>query len=113
MPPQRLLSKVNAALDRFPPARRLGVAVSSGPDSVALLSTLVSLAAKRGLLLTALHVNHALRREAEQEQRLVEALCCDWQVPCAVETLSPPSEASSGIESWARAQRYRFFHSAR
>src|SRR5262245_31902673 len=113
MPPQRLLTKVNAALDRFPPARRLGVAVSGGPDSVALLSTLVSLAAKRGLLLTALHVNHALRREAEQEQRLVEALCRDWQIPCAVETLSPPSQGGSGIESWARTERYRFFHSAR
>ncbi|MBI3795676.1 MAG: tRNA lysidine(34) synthetase TilS [Deltaproteobacteria bacterium] len=112
MPPQRLLTKVNAALDRFPPARHLGVAVSGGPDSVALLSALVTLAAKRGLCLTVLHVNHALRQEAEQEQHLVESLCRDWQIPCVVELLSPPP-ARSGIESWARTERYQFFQTAR
>jgi tRNA(Ile)-lysidine synthase len=112
MPPQRLPTKVGAALDRFPLARHLGVAVSGGPDSVALLSTLVTLAANRGLHLTVLHVNHALRREADQEQRLVESICRDWQISCVVETLSPP-QVRSGIESWARAQRYRFFQVAR
>jgi len=112
MPRQGLPAKVGAALDRFPPARHLGVAVSGGPDSVALLSALVTLAPKRGLRLTVLHVNHALRPEAEQEQRLVESLCQSWQIPCAVKTLSPP-KVRSGIEAWARAQRYRFFQVAR
>ena len=112
MPRQGLPAKVGAALDRFPPARHLGVAVSGGPDSVALLSALVTLAPKRGLRLTVLHVNHALRPEAEQEQRLVESLCQSWQIPCVVETLSP-LKVRSGIESWARAQRYRFFQAAR
>src|SRR5262249_42653659 len=61
---------------------------------------------------TVLHVNHALRREAEQEQRLVESLCRGWQISCIVETLSPP-KVRSGIENWARAERYRFFQAAR
>lgn len=112
MLPQRLLTKVGAALDRFPPAHHVGVAVSGGPDSVALLSTLVTLAAKRDLHLTVLHVNHALRREADQEQHLVESLCRDWRIACVVETLSPRG-VHNGIESWARAERYRFFQIAR
>src|SRR5215510_256801 len=111
MPPQRLLTKVDAALGRFPAAHHLGVAVSGGPDSVALLRALVTLAPKHGLRLAALHVNHALRREADQEQQLVESLCRDWQIPCIVEVLSP-SHAGTGIENWARTERYQFFQLA-
>jgi len=112
MPRQVLPAKVGAALDRFPPARHLGVAVSGGPDSVALLSALVSLAPQRELRLTVLHVNHALRPQAEQEQGLVESLCQGWQLPCVVEMLSP-AKVRSGIETWARVERYRFFQAAR
>jgi tRNA(Ile)-lysidine synthase len=112
---QRLPVKVGAALDQLVPAcpgARVGVAVSGGPDSVALLSALVALAPGRGLGLVALHVNHALRPEADQEQHLVETLCRRWQVPCIVETL-PPRRARGGTEAWARAERYRFFQAAR
>lgn len=109
---QELPAKVGAALDRFSPVRHLGVAVSGGPDSVALLSALVALTPKRGLRLTVLHANHALRPEAEQEQGLVEFLCQRWQLPLVVETFTPPP-SRSGIEAWARAERYRFFRTTR
>lgn len=109
---QTLLVKVGAALDRFSPVRHLGVAVSGGPDSVALLSALVALTPKRGLRLTVLHANHALRPEAGQEQGLVASLCRRWQLPLVVETFTPPP-SRSGIEAWARAERYRFFRTAR
>lgn len=110
-----LPEKVSAALDQLLPVERgtrLGVAVSGGPDSVALLGALTTLASQRGLCLTVLHVNHALRPEAEQEQHLVEALCQRWHVPCVVETLTPLSR-HQGIETWTRAERYRFFQKAR
>ena len=112
MSQDRLLGKVQAALDRFPPLHNLGVAVSGGPDSVALFGALLVLAPKRGLRLTVLHVNHALRPEADHEQKLVESLCLRWQTPCLVETLTPP-RARKGIEAWAREQRYGFFQAAR
>ncbi|MGH7964014.1 MAG: tRNA lysidine(34) synthetase TilS, partial [Candidatus Binatia bacterium] len=108
---QGLPEKVEAALEQWLPDKsgtRLGVAISGGPDSVALLGALVVLAPQWGLHLTALHVNHALRPEATQEQHLVEALCQRWSVPCIVETLTPPS-IHKGIENWARTERYRFF----
>ena len=55
-----------------------------------------------------LHVNHGLRPEADEEQRVVESLCQRWQVPCTIERLIPPTK-QSGIEAWAREARYRFF----
>ena len=106
-----LVRKVATALSQHLPTARplqLGVAVSGGPDSIALLSALVTLADEYRLTLTVLHVNHRLRSEADDEQRLVETLSARWQLPCAVETLTPP-EKLSGIEAWARAERYRFF----
>jgi tRNA(Ile)-lysidine synthase len=103
--------KVFSALKHFFPLvrnLRLGVAVSGGPDSVALLGALVELASREALQLTVLHVNHALRPEADQEQQLVEGLCRRWQLPCVVKTLTPP-QVRRGIEAWARAERYQFF----
>ncbi|MSQ47469.1 MAG: tRNA lysidine(34) synthetase TilS [Deltaproteobacteria bacterium] len=107
----RFVRKVAAALDQLLPATRplaLGVAVSGGPDSVALLGALATLAEEDRLSLTVLHVNHHLRQEADDEQRLVERLAAQWQLPCVVATLTPP-EKRSAIEAWARAERYRFF----
>ncbi|NOT54523.1 MAG: tRNA lysidine(34) synthetase TilS [Deltaproteobacteria bacterium] len=107
----RLVRQVAAALAYYSPTPRplpLGVAVSGGPDSVALLGALVTLARDQSLSLTVLHVNHRLRQEADEEQRLVETLCARWRLPCLVETLTPPARLS-GIEAWARAERYRFF----
>ena len=107
----RLVRKVAAALSQHVPTARplqLGVAVSGGPDSVALLGALVTLADEDRLSLTVLHVNHRLRPEADDDQRLVEMLSARWQLPCIVETLTPPPKRSA-IEAWARAERYRFF----
>jgi tRNA(Ile)-lysidine synthase len=64
------------------------------------------------LQLTVLHVNHALRPEADQEQQLVEDLCRRWQLSCVVKTLTPP-QVRGGIEAWARAERYQFFQQAK
>jgi tRNA(Ile)-lysidine synthase len=87
---------------------RLGVAVSGGPDSVALLGALMEHAVRQRLHLTVLHVNHALRPESDQEQQFVESLCHQWGVPCCVEKLTPPRQPG-GVEIWARRERYRFF----
>jgi tRNA(Ile)-lysidine synthase len=111
----RLSKKISVALDQLLPAvpgAALGVAVSGGPDSVALLTVLVSLIPARGLNLHVLHVNHGLRSEADAEQSFVEALCQQWQVPCTVERLVPPTKRT-GIEAWARESRYQFFRRLR
>lgn len=107
----RLSKKISVALDRLLPAVpgvTLGVAVSGGADSVALLAVLASLMSVRSLNLHVLHVNHGLRPEADTEQSFVESLCQRWQVPCTVERLIPPTKRT-GVEAWARESRYQFF----
>lgn len=59
------------------------VGVSGGADSVCLLYTLVKLRdrLKKGLSLTAVHVNHKLRKEAGEDAAFVKSLCERWRVP--------------------------------
>ena len=113
----QLEHKVGAAFQRLLPAYadlKLGVAISGGPDSVALLRALVTLAPAHRLHLTALHVNHRLRAEAGQEQDLVARLCQQWQIPLRIKELTPlqkkTGQKQTGIEAWAREERYAFFH---
>ena len=89
----------------------IGVAVSGGPDSVALLSALAALRSTQDLQLAVLHVNHGLRPEADQEQASVEQLCQRWHLQCVSKKLDPPA-SHRGIEAWARDERYRFFQTA-
>src|SRR5215475_8181686 len=61
--------------DSFRAGMRLGVAVSGGADSVALLRRLDELASALGLVLTVLHVHHGIRgAEADADAVFVQQL---------------------------------------
>ncbi|MGQ0695118.1 MAG: ATP-binding protein, partial [Nitrospiraceae bacterium] len=63
----------NELVDR---GQHLLVAVSGGPDSVALLSLLHRLRSSWSLTLTAVHFNYGLRRaESDDDQEFVAAFC--------------------------------------
>lgn len=65
---------------------RILVAVSGGPDSVALLALLSELAPSWGLHLSVVHVNHGLRgEEAEEDCRFVAELCEQFRVQFLIE----------------------------
>ena len=87
---------------------RIGVACSGGPDSVALLSALLTITPLRGYRLRVLHVNHGLRPESDQEQAMLDTLCRQWRLLLSVKKLQPPP-GLTGIEAWARDARYAFF----
>lgn len=81
-------------------AGRLGVAVSGGPDSLALL--LLAHAALPGRVAAAT-VDHRLRAESAVEAAMVAAVCARLGVPHAV----LPVEVEQGnLQSQARAARY-------
>lgn len=79
---------------------RLGVAVSGGPDSMALL--LLAHAAMPGQV-EAATVDHGLRKESADEAAMVEATCAELGVPH--QTLKV-EVAAGNVQSQARAARY-------
>ena len=80
---------------------RLGVAVSGGPDSLALL--LLARAACPGRV-EAATVDHRLRPESAGEARFVADLCATLEVPHAV--LAPSEPIGGNLQSSARRARY-------
>jgi len=83
------------------------VAVSGGPDSVALLDVLVQLAPDLGLCIAAAHVDHELRAESGADAELARALADRLGVPFHLERVrvrrEPPWE---GLEAEARRARH-------
>ena len=83
------------------------VAVSGGPDSVALLDVLCSLRGPLALALSVAHVHHGLRPEADAEASAVERLCARLGVACRVERVTvrraPPWD---GLEAESRRARH-------
>ena len=75
-----LITQFDNAMSNAPKGA-LGVAVSGGSDSVALLHLLNDWAAKAGRKIYAATVNHNLRPEAQEEVSFVADLCTDLGVP--------------------------------
>lgn len=78
-----LTGRVRAAFAPAPPLR-LGVAVSGGSDSVALLTLLADWAHEGGPEVEAITVDHRLRPESAAEAAAVAALCARLAVPHSV-----------------------------
>jgi tRNA(Ile)-lysidine synthase len=81
---------------------RLGIAVSGGPDSLALL--LLAAAARPGQV-EAATVDHQLRRESGEEAAFVAEICRRLNVPHA--TLPVDVAPGASVQAQARAARYR------
>lgn len=99
-----LLARFAADLDALAgPGERLGVAVSGGPDSLALL--LLAAAARPGTI-EAATVDHALRPDSAAEAAMVADLCGRLEVPhttLVIEWDEPPATA---LQAQARELRY-------
>ncbi|NLO22392.1 MAG: tRNA lysidine(34) synthetase TilS [Syntrophomonadaceae bacterium] len=96
----------------FRPGATVIAAVSGGPDSIALLHILKTLAAEFRLQLLAAHVNHQLRPEADEEEAFVQRLCSDWEIALYCHRVEVEKRALAnrkGIEETARESRYEFF----
>ena len=60
----------------------LGLAVSGGADSTALLAALADLRETLGFRAVVLHVDHGLRPDSHADARFVEALAARFGLPC-------------------------------
>ena len=85
------------------PGTRFGVAVSGGPDSLALL--LLAASARPGEF-EAATVDHGLRPESGAEAEMVANLCEEMDVPHAILAIEWDLPPASAIQEQARAVRY-------
>jgi tRNA(Ile)-lysidine synthase len=87
-------------------APRVAVAASGGRDSTALLHCTARAAAALGVPVTALHVHHGLRPEADDWLRQVQAQCRRWGVAFMSRRLQTAPARGESVEAWARRERY-------
>ncbi|WP_340587254.1 tRNA lysidine(34) synthetase TilS [Erythrobacter alti] len=96
-----LVERFKNALDRLnPEAGKLGLAVSGGPDSMAML-LLAQEAIPGGFEVAT--VDHGLRSEAKDECALVVSACEDRSVPCEVLSVRV---GVGNVQTEARTARY-------
>jgi tRNA(Ile)-lysidine synthase len=92
---------------------RVGVAVSGGADSVALLRLLLELRDELGIVLSVVHVNHHIRgAEADADQQFVDGLAHHHGLlphSFSVNTPAYSAEHKLSLEAAARQLRYEYF----
>ncbi len=97
--------------DLLAPRSRVLVAVSGGPDSVALAHWLSVQARRKGLTVELFHVNHGLRgKDAERDAASVKALGAALGLRAAVvraPVKAVARERGLGLEDAGRRERYR------
>ena len=98
--------------DLLSAGEHLVVAVSGGPDSVALLACLTALSARWNWALSIGHVNHGLRgRESEEDAAFVKELGAQFGVPvsiCEVPLNKQNAKLSKqSFQAYAREARYQ------
>ncbi len=94
---------------------RVGVAVSGGADSVALLRVLLELKSELGIVLSVVHFNHRIRgAEAQGDEEFVGALAekHGLQFFCSQADVRQHAEGKGvGLEAAGRELRYSYFRS--
>ncbi|HTP69902.1 MAG TPA: tRNA lysidine(34) synthetase TilS [Dongiaceae bacterium] len=92
---------------------RIGVAVSGGADSVALLHLLLEIREQLGIVLFVIHFNHQLRGKASRgDEAFVRRLASQSGVPSFVHSEDVASRSKrerANLEDTARRARYAYF----
>jgi tRNA(Ile)-lysidine synthase len=113
---QSLAQRVTAYIVRhklLKPGDRVGVAVSGGADSVALLRLLLELRSDLGIILSVVHFNHKLRgMESDQDEQFVAELATRHKLQfhhSSADVRGYASEEKLSIEAAARKLRHGLF----
>jgi tRNA(Ile)-lysidine synthase len=109
---QHVLEYIRAQ-ELLKPGDRVGVAVSGGADSVALLRLLLELRKELGVVLSVVHFNHQLRgAESDEDEQFVAELARRHKLALnreGAEVARHAAERRLSLETAARELRYAFF----
>jgi len=92
----------------IPSNTRVMIAVSGGPDSMALSHLLwryIQEESSRGISLVLTHVHHGVRRESDDEADMVEDMAKKWNIPCLVHRFDAKQYAKIMGQSFQEAAR--------
>ena len=91
--------------------RKVLVAVSGGPDSLACLLVLRELGQQLGFSVEACHFDHQLRADSAADLEAVRAMCESLEVECTSgegDVRGAAAQQKLGLEETARKMRYQF-----
>jgi tRNA(Ile)-lysidine synthase len=115
---QDLLSRVRCAIVKqglLRAGERVGVAVSGGADSVALLLLMIELRKQLGIVLSVVHFNHQLRgQHSEADEKFVAKLAAQHKLAFHGQQADVKAKAKrnkANVEDAGRQARYEFFAS--
>lgn len=92
----------------LPQQARILVAVSGGPDSMALSHVLWRYAQEvkeQEISLVLTHVHHGVRNESDEEALMVQKMAVQWGIPCIVHRFDAQAYAESSGQSFETAAR--------
>ncbi|MCL6518469.1 MAG: tRNA lysidine(34) synthetase TilS [Armatimonadetes bacterium] len=111
----RLIESLLATVRQYTmllPGEKVLVAVSGGPDSVALLHALWTVRDELSISLHVAHLNHSFRgEESDKDEEYVRSLAANLLIPCSVEKVDVPKIQKTlriSAEQAARLVRYEF-----
>ena len=92
------------------------IAYSGGADSTLLLDLFARLAQEKNILLRALHFNHKIRAESDEDADFCQKICQKYQIPLEIVVKDVPAYAQAhklGVEEAARILRYEALEASR
>lgn len=91
---------------------KIVIGVSGGPDSMCLLHILNGLKEKLNFEIVVAHINHMIRKEAEEETQYVKNFCDKLGINCyikRIDVIDKSNKEKIGTEEAGRKARYDFF----
>jgi len=91
---------------------KIVIGVSGGPDSICLLHILNELKTELNIEIFVAHINHMIRKEAEEETIYVENFCKHLGIQCftkRIDIIPKSKQEKIGVEECGRLVRYSFF----
>lgn len=110
-----MLDQVKQTIQEFhmlQPGDKIITGVSGGADSMSLFHILLELSEIMDIQIHVVHINHLLRKEADEEEAYVRRICEENQVPCTVfrrKIADYAEELGCSVEEAGRRYRYECF----
>ncbi len=92
---------------------KIVIGVSGGPDSICLLHILNEIKSELNFQIYVAHINHMIRKEADEETEYVKKFCKNLGIECYIKRIDVVGIANNlkrGTEETGRQIRYEFFN---